>query len=456
MKCLRSVTIILFMTHLSQAQEYGIKYMRYEEDFQYLQDSSSLNIYEKIKFISLHTDKTTWLTLGGELRYQYQFFKEEEWGNVANDNNGFILVRNMLHTDLHLNKHFRFFSQFKSNSIHSREVAPKRIDVNAFDVHQSFFDYNNNIGQYNLNFRAGRQEIKLGSQRLVTVREGPNNRLTFDGICTTLQSKNSKWDVFYLHPIIDKPEILDDNFNAENKIYGLYSVFNNIKIIENIDLYYIVAYNKTAIFNGNPNNETRHSIGTRIWDTKGNWTYDFEGVFQFGQFGDQNIVAYTTSLHTNYTFKNIKFEPQLGLKTEVISGDKDPNDNRLNSFNPLYPRGAYFGLAALIGPVNLIDIHPYVEFKIAEELTFGIDYDWFWRNSTLDRIYGPNVRPIFTNNITTEKFIGGQLGADFNYQVSEFFGIVLEGTWFKAGDYLKAVSLGKDIWFTALTFQFKF
>lgn len=78
------------------------------------------------------------------------------------------------------------------------------------------------------------------------------------------------------------------------------------------------------------------------------------------------------------------------MKTEIISGDKHSDDNHLQTFNPLYPRGAYFGLVALIGPSNLIDIHPSINFTLTEKLGLGFDYDIFGENQ-LAMVFMPQI-----------------------------------------------------------------
>lgn len=67
-----------------------------------------------------------------------------------------------------------------------------------------------------------------------------------------------------------------------------------------------------------------------------------------------------------YKFSKTKLKPEIGLKTELIRGDREYDDNKPETFNPLFPRGGYFGLAALIGPVNLIDIHPSLSFGFSD------------------------------------------------------------------------------------------
>lgn len=181
-----------------------------------------------------------------------------------------------------------------------------------------------------------------------------------------------------------------------------------------------------------------------------------EGLYQTGRWNSGLIAAWTASLNTSYQFRQIPLKPEIGLKTELITGDKQYGDGKLNTFNPLYPRGAYFGQAALIGPVNLFDVHPSVAFSLNRRLTWNIDYDLFWRYSRHDGIYGPNVALIYPGKDSDSKHIGNQLATEFVYVPNPYLYFRAEFTWFNSGAYLKDVSPGKDILFTGLTAQLKF
>ncbi|RYF96298.1 MAG: hypothetical protein EOO00_03080 [Chitinophagaceae bacterium] len=200
----------------------------------------------------------------------------------------------------------------------------------------------------------------------------------------------------------------------------------------------------------------RHSIGTRIWDDDGDWNYDIEALYQFGKFASKQISAWTASLNVSYVFSQAKLKPSPGIKTELISGDRHYDDKKLQTFNPLFPRGAYFGLAALIGPANLVDVHPYLTLSILKTVELGFDYDIFWRYSSQDGLYSANGALIYSGKNITSRYIGDQAAVNLNYTPNNFLNVTAEFTWFDAGSFLKAASAGKDILFAGLTIQFKF
>jgi len=59
-----------------------------------------------------------------------------------------------------------------------RDGGPRPTDRDDLDLHQAFADLRVPFsGSDELTLRAGRQEMAYGSQRLISVRESPNNRL---------------------------------------------------------------------------------------------------------------------------------------------------------------------------------------------------------------------------------------------------------------------------------------
>jgi hypothetical protein len=436
------------------AQDFPVfKMLRYDEDYRFLKNDTTAVWYKNLKYSRFGENKNNFRSLGGELRWQYQWYKNEEWGDAPPDDDGFLYLRNLFHADFHFGKKARLFAQMKSNFMAGRPQPPRQIDENQLGLHQFFSDFS--FGKWLA--RVGRQEFLLGSQRIVAVREGPNNRQTFDAARFIRQSARFRADAFLARAITDRPGIFDDGILPPGaSLWGGYTVTNQVRFLKNMDLYYLGFYTENAVFDDGAGRERRHSFGTRIWGKGGAWQYDGEALYQFGDFLDKKINAYTASLHLRYALSQVKNQPVLGIKTEIISGDRAHDDAALQTFNPLFPRGAYFGLAALIGPANLLDFHPSIEWPLGKKWVLGVDYDIFWRYSLADGIYGPNVRPIYSGRNTSARHIGNQLGANLAWEPNPHFNFQLEGTWFDAGPYLREVSAGKDVFFAAVTAQFKY
>lgn len=446
------ITLILPCT-AAQAQ-FEFKTLRFDEDYSSLKIDSSIGWYKKMKRIPLAQNKG-YLSFGGEVRYQYYTIKSEAWGEATPANDRYNLSRFLLHADVHASPHFRTFVQLQSSEAVNRNfVTP--IDENALDLHQAFIDYAD-TGKTGLKFilRAGRQELTYGSQRLVSVRERPNNRQSFDGLKAMLRKDSSSLDLFYSNVVVPKAGPWDDASNDSLSLWGAYATVSGLPFFGKADVYYLGYKNGFHTLANAAGKEVRHSAGARLFGGKSGWQYDFESLYQFGRIAGQRIAAWTASVNAGYQWQRAFLKPAVGLRTEIISGDGDSTDRKIQTFNPLYPRGSYFGLASLIGPSNLVDIHPSfsITYKI---LSFIFDVDVFWRRRLNDGLYATSVEVLYRPSSSAARYVGNQITGELDYKVSDFLLLQAEYTYFFAGRFLKDAGTGKNIQFGGITLQFKF
>jgi hypothetical protein len=440
----------------TNAQYVPLKMLRYDEDYSSLESDTTDNFYHDLKFTPLSKNRRTYISFGGDVRFQYYHVINDEWGEQPDKNYGYVFSRYLGHADFHSGNHFRAFLELQSGMANAK-ASTSPADENPLDLHQAFFDINILPKQKkNLVFRVGRQELLYGSQRLISVREGPNNRHAFDGIKAMVSRANYKTDLLYTHYVASKKGVFDDGYNKNIKLWGAYNVINKIPLLQNADVYYFGFEKKSNSYDDGKGKEMRHSVGTRIWGKDERWRYDLEAIYQFGDFAGKSIRAWTASAHVDYVLKNLRFQPEFGIKAEVISGDKRLGDSRLNTFNPLFPRGGYFGLAALIGPANLVDVHPSVNFSFTEKLSVDFDYDIFWRYSANDGVYGPNAAMIYSSSDIAEKLIGHQYSMVTEYATNPFLHFGCELTYFQTGPFLRQAGPGKNLLFLCLTAELKF
>lgn len=434
------------------------KQLRYDEDYRFLQDlARHTDLFDPVKYVPFDDGKW-WATLGGEVRLRYEYFENPQWGAAPQDKDGYLMQRYMIHGDVHFLDAFRLFTQFKSGLIEDREGGPRPTDQDDFDLHQLFVDGRLAWGE-NADFtlRVGRQEMSYGSSRLVSFREGPNARLSFDGVKSILKAGDWQVDAFAANPVRIKTGVFDDDPNPEQNFWGLY-VVTPVSWMPggNADLYYLGLDRKNASFDQGTSDELRHSVGTRIWGRKAGWDYNLEFVYQFGSFGSGDIQAWTAASDVGFTFENAPLKPRLGLKANVTSGDGNPNDADLQTFNPLFPRGAYFGEPALIGPANHIDVHPSLDLALRRNLALNFNWDCFWRESTGDGVYGPAVNLIQSGQTSNARYVGNQTEVMLGWQLDRHITLTADYAHFFAGDFLKETTPGKDVdYFSAwITFRF--
>jgi len=89
----------------------------------------------------------------------------------------------------------------------------------------------------------------------------------------------------------------------------------------------------------------RHSIGARLScpfaERKPGWDFDYEALWQFEP-SVRKHQRLDSGFGNGYRFLNVPLKPRFSAKADVSSGD-DPRANTLGTFNPLFPKGNYFG-----------------------------------------------------------------------------------------------------------------
>ncbi len=446
--------LFLFFGTFASAQNF--KLMRYDENYEFLKDSNR-NFYGRLKFIPLNQEKDFYMSVGGEARYEYVYFNNEDWGRFDTGSNNFILQRYDLHADIHLGKNFRVFAQLRSalqDGIFNGTIGT---DQDQLNVQNLFLDLNvYQKEDKKIIIRAGRQELDYGSGRLISVQEGRNDRLYFTGGKIMYASERLYIDAFAMMQDVVNSGVFDNKMSKQLNLWGGYS-----KIIipkaGNLDLYYLGIRRDRSVFEEGIAPERRHTIGTRFWKYGGGFIYNLEAAYQFGTFGSGNINAWTGSIDVGYMFENTKFKPTINLRNDYISGDKTQSDGDLQTFNPLFPKGGYFGFNPQIGPVNLIDIHPYATMDLLSNLQLQLDVVFNWRYSLQDGVYRPGGSLNRLGSMSDKRYIGTAYLASLSYNINKYISISNGFQYFKTGAFINDITPNaKDGIFFNVQLGFKF
>ena len=432
--------------------------VRYDEDYSYLKDPSRrTDFWDPIKYIPLNSAGDAYLSFGGEGRWRYERYHDYQWNPDSPDDDGYFLQRYLLHGDLHLGAAFRVFAQLQSSLEDRRAGGPRPTDEDRLDLHQLFGEARLALASSGgaVTLRVGRQEMLYGTQRLVSVRESPNLRRAFDAARILTRFGAWRVDGFFARPVDEDRGEFDDWESIDgNDFWGVYAT-RAARDGPGLDLYYLGLLTPDAEFAQGSGNAKRHSLGARLFGECAGWDYNFEGVYQFGRFAHDDILAWTLASDTGYTFSSIPFAPRLGLKADVISGDTDANDGKLGTFDPLFPRGAYFGEASLIWPANLLDVDPEIAVQLVKGIDLRADWDVFWRYSTDDGLYtnGFNLaRPPDGG----ARFIGHQLNVTVEWRPERHVTVDIAYSHFFAGAFIRESGPDADVDFVGAWLIYRF
>ena len=433
--------------------------LRYDDDVACFRDPAGREeLLDQLKWIPIDETADVHLSLGGEIRQRYEYTSDPLFGEDPQDEAGAWLQRYTLHGDLHLGDHVRVFGQFLSALETGRKAGPSPVDENKLELQNGFVDLRfAPTPDSLLSLRGGRQELQFGSGRLVDVREGPNVRRTFDAARVTLALPDWRIDGVVGQPRALEPGLFDDEADDNQVLWGVYATAGPGPLpLGSLDLYYLGFRDTEGSFEQGTAEETRHSLGLRAWGVEADWDWNWEALYQFGAFGDDDIRAWTVATETGYTLSDLPWKPRFALSANIASGDGDPDNADLGTFNPLFPRGNYFSEAAVLGPRNFFNIHSFLSVKPTPDWSVTTDLNFFWRLETEDGVYSPSGQLIRAAGDRDERYVGSAFSLSSEYAITDRLTVAAIYTHFFAGDFIEASGPSDDIDFVELTLQFKF
>jgi hypothetical protein len=416
--------------------------------------------WSPIKFIPLDIASGSYINFGSEDRERVEHFSTPLFGLTPRRTTTYDLHRLLFEGDLHIGDRFRTFIQFSNHQVTSASLSPGT-DVDQIDLQQGFTDLKAPVGQdSSLTFRGGRQEMEFGAGRLIDVREGPNIRQSWDGGRAFYQSPDLRVDAFVTKPVVPVPGFYPGfgyfgaHFDRGTSFWGLYGVMP-VQAVPglHVDLYYLGIDRQNVTFDTSTAGETRQSLGTRLWGGRGAWDYDTEGVFQFGQFGSRDIRAWTLASNTGYTLQGVWGQPRLGFQADTASGGGATGP--LKSFDPLFPKNAYFTEASITWPANFIDVYPSVTIQPTFNFAVTAGADVLWRYSTLDAFYTPPGIPVVLGSANNKRFLGAVSNLHAEWQVTPHLNINAVYVHFQTEGFLKAAG-GKNTDFVGVWGAYRF
>jgi len=433
---------------------------RYDEDWSYLRNPDTrTEQLDRLKYIQLN-DRGWYVSLGGEARWRYEFFSEFAFGAGPQDPNGYWLQRYLLHADWHLGKRVRVFSQLQSGIENGRNGGPRLTDDDRLELHQAFVDLKFGHEGNSVVLRVGRHEMDLGAGRLISSGEGLNVKRSFDG--ARLIWKTGKWTT---NAQVDKLTsvklgLFNDTPNSALTYWGIGTTRSRPKHRAGESVFYIGLDRERSVFDQGAGREIRHTFGFRSFGQSPRFDYNLDAFVQLGTFHTSsiasNIRAWAFSSDSGYLLSHSRLRPRLGLRADITSGDRNPKDNVLETFNPLFPGTTYSDTIGLIGAPNSIGFFPNLRMVPWRGITTTIGPAFFWRESTHDGIYSINVAPLRTGQLSSARYVGAQPSARVDWPIQRHWSYTLIVSGFRTGRFLKETPPGKVTSYVTSWVTFKF
>ena len=441
--------------------------IRFDEDWsRFCDPARKLSGIDALKCVPLSRDRSqAYVSLGGEFRGTWDRVLNDNWSNTPYPTKSFGLERVHFHADFHPSSRARLFIQLESGLTEKEPGGPRSVDEKRLDFLNAFAELRPFEARSAPLVRFGRQEMNFGAGRLVSAREGPNVCQSFYSVQMEQTVAFWKSTGFYSRPAVDNPGFFDDVPQHATGFWGVFSEHTWQHASTRVtDLYYFGIDNKSMQYNRGVGHEVRHTLGARVASNPDEATdtrkvtrhYDLEAAYQFGDFAQFAIRAWTVASETGIEVATLPGRPRLGARIDAASGDS--GKGAFGTFNTLFPNGNYFGILQDTGPgpQNFYDLHPEAQFRVSSQVNLSWDCLLLWRQKSTDGVYTGSGTLLVPAGKSSAMFVGSRPGAELHWQATKHAYLQLDYGLFFSGRFLQESGRPQNLNYAATWLGYRF
>jgi hypothetical protein len=330
-----------------------------------------------------------------DLRLRYELFDPTAFGNGPQDDDGYWLWRIAPSVRVSLSENWTVAGQLYAAGAEGRNGGARAADRNDLDLTQAWVEWRpaRTSGSF---VRVGRQEIALGSGRLIAASDVSNTRRRFDGVVANWKVDSLTLVGVAASPVRVESGVFDDRSSLENTLLGAGAIWR-LSSQAQAAAYLAVSRREDAQF-GVPRESDRTTAGVRWVYRAGGRSVEAEVLGQSGEASGVDLSGWAFAGEVSQTFAAVgPVTPRLWVKASAASGDGNPNDNRVERFDPLFANPVYSGSIPLFGPTNLAAINPGITFNWASGARVGLDVAIMSRVEAADTAWTFAGTPIRAN-----------------------------------------------------------
>jgi hypothetical protein len=412
---------------------------RWEEDWSVLADPRvPRELLDSLKYIPLSAyDPKTYLSFGGDFRERFEANNAANFGVGSNHNQNYVISRSEAHADLHIADQVLVFVQLESDTAPWKTMLTPA-DQDVFDLEQAFVTVTEPVGDGTARARLGRQQMNFDFQRFVSDRDGPNVRQSYDAAWGDYENGPWKFIAFYSQPV----QVSDlggkpfEDYSSGAFTFSVARVQRDLFGWATLSGYYAYYSLDNAQYLTVSGNERRDSIDLRFFAKTNDFDGDIEVMSQTGSIGNDTIRAWAVGSVAGYTLSRLDWKPRLAVQFDAASGNSDPRGTVLQTFNPLFPNGAYFALAGYTTYVNLIHIKQSLTLQPTNSVKIQLAVAEQWRQTTADAVYTiPNI-PVPGTAGRPGSYTGTYEQVDVDWTIAPQLSFGVEAVYFDVADVI--------------------
>jgi hypothetical protein len=417
----------------------------FSADYRFLDDPNNTQFDWSDFYKRIHIGDSWLLSFGGEERIRYQH-EEAGYLRFFNGDNDYTLLRSRVYGDLWYQDIFRVYAEFYDARVNGQDLPPNPTDVNHSDFLNLFgelkiFELADHPGY----LRVGRQELLYGSQRLISPLDWANTRRTFQGAKAYWHGDSWDVDAFWVHPVVVNPTNFDSP-DYGREFMGIWTTYRPKKGTF-VDAYFLHLDDSRPSLSGPLGGRggvlggySVNTIGSRFAGDSNHVLWDFEGMYQFGEWVNEGDAAGAVTTSMGYELADLPMDPQFWIAWDWASGDYHPGTGpQHGTFNQLFPFGHYyFGYLDLVGRQNISDLNLQFDCFPSKWIVTVFQYHMFRLDSARDALYnagGTAIRRDPTGRAGTD--VGDEIDITTNFHLSQHQDILIGYSKLFAGQFIE-------------------
>ncbi len=391
-----------------------------------------------------------------EFRYRLEYRNNFDFNDSRDDEDAFHLERTRLNLKYNPVKELGFFIQGQDARIWESNTVNKALFENYFDIRQLYVDYTDDIifeplQMNKLSIRPGRQEFSFGAQRLIGGFNWSNVAQTFDGgrMGFHFVPYHLQVDLFGGDKTsIKSPREFDDLYDGSSRerLWG-YDVTAKA-FGETLLEHYLFRRETDKNISFGPSGSGQvddYTVGGRVKKAfKSGWDYEVEAARQFGDFLGKDVNAGMAVAIVGYTFR-LPWQPRAAFEFTYGSGDDDPTDNELKTFDNLYPTNhLFYGFIDFVSLQNTNQFHYQLSAKPHKKLKLQAEWHRFYLDTVKDSYYNAARSVVRTATTAVDDHLGDEIDLTADYKLNNSTAIQVGYSHFFSGDYLAETGANDD------------
>lgn len=383
------------------------------------------------------------LTLGGQARVREESTRDYNFTGTSDDN---ASSRLQVNVDLQAGDarrvHGRVFAEFRDAQMYHRDLpgGTRPSDGDRSDVQNLFAD----VAYAKSYVRVGRQEVVSGRERLIGVPDWSNTRRGFQGARAMLVHGALSLDLLDARPVVVRqaaPNLADSTTRFRAVTLGSAP---GVKPARHVlpSAWQLYHYDQrvtasTGVHRQTTGGRLAWTFGSAARDGTG-YGFETETAMQRGAVGQREIRAWFVTTETSAQWRGVHGSPTLAFGLEAASGDDNPTDGTVRSFNGLYGAAhQHGGYADIIGRANAREAHLVSTWEPSRHLSLRGGLYRYDRLSLKDGVYTKQNTLLRAAGTSRARHAGDELDLTGTMPVTRHLKVIAGHAWIEPGEFMR-------------------